>query len=83
MQLLNHIHHLIHNFIFVGQKFESTAAVGTAAGVGFISSNRNDLVQELFWRDVNSLIVAAVSAIVIFFVTKLLKKKFDKNKIDE
>lgn len=70
------IRHFINNDHKMGM-FTGTLAAGTT---GYVMSQKSitSLPQELLYRDINTAIMAVLSAGIGFFVTLGLKKYFDK-----
>lgn len=77
MNIIHNFFHIITQFIYSDHKAEVIVGTSAAAATGFISSNNERFVQELMYRDINTIVISIVAAVAGFFVTMLLKSKFD------
>lgn len=71
----------IHHFIYNDHKAEGVVAIITGGAVGMVSSYNQDLYKELLIRDVNTLVMGVLTAVVAWIVTNKLKRVFGKKEI--
>lgn len=79
LSTLAYIWHAIQHFIYSDHKAEVFVGTAAAATSGYINSYQENLTHELFLRDVNTAVMAAIAAVIGFFVTMGLKKLFKKD----
>lgn len=70
----------IRHFIHSDHKMEMLIGTMASGTTGYIMSNKStmSIPEELLYRDINTAIMAVLSAVIGFFVTLGLKKYFDK-----